>query len=257
MRARVRLVPVLERHEEARIALGELERETDGAVRALRAGREDDLGAVEAQQPHALLGRVLRHHARERVALELRHERERDARVPARRLEQLAAGLELAGRLGGLDHRLRDAVLDRAGRVLALELRVEPDAVLRRQPRQLDERGVADEVEQGARGSSARPAGHRRQEDRASRPRARACRGRRACACPRRRRRRSRTRRRRRSRRSARRAPGSARRGPRARRGRSRRRPRPGARRPTRSRSVGGMRTTLTPHVLGPAQNST
>ena len=118
VRARVRLVPVLERHEEARVALGELERVADGAVRALVARREDDLGAVEPQQAHALLGRVLRHHARERVALELRDERERDARVAARRLEQLAAGLELARGLGGLDHRLRDAVLDRAGRVL-------------------------------------------------------------------------------------------------------------------------------------------
>ena len=63
------------------------------------------------------------------VALELRDERERDSRVAARRLEQLAARLELAPRLRRLDHRLRDAVLDRAGRVRALELRVEPHAV--------------------------------------------------------------------------------------------------------------------------------
>ena len=83
-----------------------------------------------------LLGGVLRHHAREPVALELRDQRERDAGVPARRLEQRTPRLELARRLGRLDHRLRHAVLDRAGGVLALELRVEADAVPRRQARQ-------------------------------------------------------------------------------------------------------------------------
>ena len=59
--------------------------------------------------------------------MEPRNQRERDASVAARRLEQLLSRLE-AGRL---DHRERDAVLDRAGRVLALELRVELDLRLR------------------------------------------------------------------------------------------------------------------------------
>ena len=156
VRARVRLVRVLERHEVARLALRELERELDRAVRALVGGRVDDRRAVEPQQPPPLLRRVRRHDARERVALELRDQRERDARVAARGLEQLAAGLELARRLGGVDHRLRDAVLDRAGRVLALELRVDADRRLRRQPLQFDERGVADEVEQVFRDGQAR-----------------------------------------------------------------------------------------------------
>ena len=62
--ARVGLVRVLEGHVVARLALGQLERDADGAVRALGGRRLDDLGAVEAQQPPALLGRVLRHHAR-------------------------------------------------------------------------------------------------------------------------------------------------------------------------------------------------
>ena len=83
-------------------------------------------------------------HAGERVALELRNERERDAGVAARRLEQLATGLELARSLCRLDHRLRDAVLDRAGRVLALELCVDAHVADRTQ---LDERRVADQAE--------------------------------------------------------------------------------------------------------------
>jgi hypothetical protein len=125
MRARVRRVRVLKRHEVLRLALGEVERHPHGAIGALVAGRGEDLRAEQAQQPLPLLRRVLRHDARERIALELGDERERDAGVAARRLEQLASGLELAGCLRRLDHRLRDAVLDRAGRVLALELRVE------------------------------------------------------------------------------------------------------------------------------------
>ena len=149
----------------ARVALGQLEREPHGAVRALARGREDDLRAVELEQLHALRRCVLRHDAGERVALELGDHRERDAGVAARRLEQLAARLELAGGLGRLDHRHRDAILDRARRVLALELRVEPHAAVRREPRQLDERRRSDRARGGEGVSDALAAGHRRQED--------------------------------------------------------------------------------------------
>ena len=146
VRARVRLVRVLERHEPGRVALRELEREPDGAVGALVARRVDDLGAEQAQDAAALGGRVLGQHAGERVALQLRDERERDAGVAARRLEQAPTGLELAGRLGRFDHRLRDAVFDRAGGILCLELREDADRP-GREARELDERSVADEVE--------------------------------------------------------------------------------------------------------------
>ena len=78
-------------------------------------------------------------------------------------------GSELARGLGRLDHRLRDAVLDRAGRVLALELAVDLDGRLGRDPRQLDERRVADEVEERRddrqRARRRRATGHRRQQD--------------------------------------------------------------------------------------------
>src|SRR2546430_13944271 len=158
--ARVRLVPVLEGHEVARVAFGELEREAHSSVRALVAGRVDDLGAVQAEKAAPLLGGVLRHDARQRVALELGDEREGDTRVAARRLEQPPAGLERTARLGRLDHRLGDTILDRARRVLALELRVEADALPGRDARQLDERRVADEREQRGRGpGSIGPAG--------------------------------------------------------------------------------------------------
>ena len=161
---RVRLVSVLVQHEEPRVGRGHAQGEADGAVRAFGRRRRDDPRPVELEQPDALGRRVLRDDAGEGVALELRHHRERDPRVPARRLEELAAGLELARGLRGLDHRLRDAVLRRAGRVLALELREEPHALARREARELDERRRADRLEE-RRGQGLLPAGHRGQED--------------------------------------------------------------------------------------------
>src|SRR5205823_6489808 len=147
--ARIRLVRVLEWHEVARLTLGKLEREAHGAVRALLAGRLDDRRAVQLQEPSSLLRRVGGQDAGEPIPLELCDERERDARVAGRRLEELAPRLELAYSLGGSDHREGDAILDRARRVLALELRVQPHRRLRCEARQLDQRGVADELEKG------------------------------------------------------------------------------------------------------------
>ena len=189
--ARVGRVRVLEGHEVLRIALRQLEREPDGAVRALGARRQHDLGAVEPQHPLALLRRVLGHHAGERVALQLRDHRERVPGVAGGRLEQMPARSQLARRFGRLDHRLRHAVLDRAGRVLALELRVDlaPSAWARsssarraaccRRGRAARRRPAAT-----AAASSRRPS---RAAGSPSDPERRRCRARRACGRPRRR----------------------------------------------------------------------
>jgi hypothetical protein len=148
VRERVRRVLVLERHHPARVLGDQLLRQPHRAVRSLVGGRLDDLGAVQLEQLPPLLGCVRRHDARQRIVAQLRDERERDAGVARGGLEQPLPGLEL----DRLEHLLRDAVLDRAGRVLPFELRVDRHgARLRRQPRQLDERGVADEIEQRAR----------------------------------------------------------------------------------------------------------
>ena len=65
-------------------------------------------------------------------------------------------------RLGGVEHRERDAILDRAGRVLRLELREQADAGSGRQVRQLDERRVADRRgDPGAPQGVAELGGHR------------------------------------------------------------------------------------------------
>ena len=145
--ARVGLVAVLVGHVVGGVGLGHLERQLDRAVRALGALGVDDLGAEHAQQLGALLGDVVGHHDLQRVALAAADHRQRDAGVAGGRLEDRLAGLDRALGLGGLDHRLRDPVLDRAGRVAALELGEDPHAGLRRQPRQLDQRRVADRLD--------------------------------------------------------------------------------------------------------------
>src|SRR5262249_62110239 len=134
-------IAVLEREEVAGLLRRQSLCQADGAVRAFRSGRVDDLRAVEAQQSAALLGHVVGHHAGQRVALELCDERERDPRVSARRLEQFAGGLELAPLLGVLDHCQRDSILDRAGRVLALQLREEAHGGLWGDTREVAARG--------------------------------------------------------------------------------------------------------------------
>src|SRR5436190_11569912 len=146
VRVGVRRVPVLERHEVA-IVLRESLRDLDRAVRPPVGGGEDDLGAEELQEPDALLARVVRDHDAEGVALAPGDHRKRDAGVAGGRLEDRLVLGEVAGPLRGLDHPLRDAVLQGAGRVLALQLGPELDARLRAEARETDERRVADRVE--------------------------------------------------------------------------------------------------------------
>ena len=131
VRVRVGLVAVLVGHVDARVLLRHLERQLDRAVGALRALGVDDLGAVHAQQLGALRRDVLGHHGRERIALQAADQRQRDAGVAGRRLEDALARRDRALGLRALDHRLRDAVLDGARRAVELELGEEPHARLR------------------------------------------------------------------------------------------------------------------------------
>jgi len=145
VRSRVRGVPVLERHVVAVVAR-EPSRDLDRAVRPLVAGREHDLCAEQLEEPDPLLARVVRDHDGQPVPLAPGDHRQRDPRVARRGLQDRAPRGELARVLGGLDHRLRDPILERAGRVLPLELGPDPNS-RRAQARQADERRVADRVE--------------------------------------------------------------------------------------------------------------
>ena len=82
----------------------------------------DHLGAVRLEHVALVLADLVRAHEDAVVALGLRHHRQPDAGVARRRLDDRAAGLELAALLGGLDHPQRDPVLDRAAGVEVLDL---------------------------------------------------------------------------------------------------------------------------------------
>ena len=120
----------------------------DRLVHAAERLRDVHLGAVEPQQPLALAAHALRQREDQVVALGGADERERDARVAARRLDdRRAARLDPALRLGRLDHRDADAVLDRPARVEHLELGEHLGGVaLGQQPRELHHRRGADVV---------------------------------------------------------------------------------------------------------------
>ena len=89
----------------------------------LDRGRADDhLGAVRLEHVALVLADLVGADEDALVALRLGDHRQPDAGVARGRLDDRAAGLELAGRLGGLDHPGRDAVLHGAAGVEVLHL---------------------------------------------------------------------------------------------------------------------------------------
>ena len=123
----------------------------DGALHALRAGREDELGAEEGQHLAALDRHGFRHDEDQAVAARGGHEGEGDAGIARGRLDQGAAGLEGAGRLQRVDHADADAVLDAGDRVEELELGQEIGlhAALAADAVEAHDGGVADGVGDG------------------------------------------------------------------------------------------------------------
>ncbi len=117
------------------------------AVGALRTGGLDDLGPPHLEELATLHRHVRGQHHLEAIALDPRHQSEADAGVPRRRLEEDRTGLEQPVLLGLLDHGQGDAVFDRPSRVLALELDEDADVGVGAQRADVDEGGVADEIE--------------------------------------------------------------------------------------------------------------
>jgi hypothetical protein len=77
----------------------------------------------------------------------LRHQGQSDAGVPGGGLDDGAAGLELPVALGFLDHLRRDAVLDGAAGVHVFQLHEDSGLDALGDVVELDERGVADEIQ--------------------------------------------------------------------------------------------------------------
>jgi hypothetical protein len=92
------------------------------AFHPARLRREDDFGAEGTHGLAPFNRQVLGHDQHHAVPTHRRRHGERDAGVAAGRFDQGIAGPDLAAPLGAHDHRQRGAVLDRSGRVVALEL---------------------------------------------------------------------------------------------------------------------------------------
>ena len=148
VRAGIGGVLVLHRHEDGGVRLVDLLGHADCAVRAGLAGGKDDFCAEEREQIAAFNRNGFRHDAADGMAGQPPHQCDCQARVARGRFEDRLTGLERAVGVGGVDHRFGDAVLNRAGRVLAFELDPDRDIGIGRHPLQADERRVADRVEQ-------------------------------------------------------------------------------------------------------------
>ena len=110
--------------------------------------RQPDFGAQRPQMLHLLARHLVGHDQHDAVALRDADLREAEPGVAGGRLDDRAALLQPAVLLGVGDHRQRDAVLDRAARILALELH-EQAAFSRVELRQFDDRRLADQVQHG------------------------------------------------------------------------------------------------------------
>src|SRR6185437_13453360 len=140
------------------------------AIADIRA-RNANIGPQSLEVQYLLLAHLVGNDEDEAIALLCRDKRQAETGIPGGGLDQRAARPELAVALGCLDERQADAVLDRASGILVLEFGEEA-AWPGIEPRQLDQRRVADRVEHVAvdhhgassarrapRGSFLRPAG--------------------------------------------------------------------------------------------------
>ena len=107
--------------------------------------RQIKRGAIGLHQATPLHRHRLRHHQDQAIAFHRCHHREADAGVARRRFDDHAARLEPPVGFGRLDHRERDAVLDRSSRIGPL--RLDPDGGLREQPADANMRRAADGLE--------------------------------------------------------------------------------------------------------------
>jgi hypothetical protein len=119
---RVRLVFELPCENGARPLGGDALRGLDGLGHALVRVGEDEFGAVRLEQGAALLRHRGGHREHHLVAAGGADERQGDAGVAARRLDDGAARLQLAGLLGRLDQGVAETVLHRRAGVVELEL---------------------------------------------------------------------------------------------------------------------------------------
>ena len=118
-----------------------------GMVGRHRRRRHDHLGAERLEQSHFFLRHLVRHREDALVALERRGDRQPDAGVAARPLDDRPAGLESPFALRLLDDRTTNAILDRTAGIEDLRLRVDRRAHATRHSVKADERRPSDRSE--------------------------------------------------------------------------------------------------------------
>jgi hypothetical protein len=119
----------------------------DGPVRTESGGGEAQLSAKGLEDLLALLTGRLGHGEAQAVSLRRGHHRQADPRVAAGRLQDDLVARQLPALLGPLDHVQGRPVLHGPSRVEALELREDPDVGVGVELADLDERRVADRLE--------------------------------------------------------------------------------------------------------------
>ncbi len=135
------------RHPGTRRLVDEFEGTLDRALHALFARGQIKGRAVSQHQAAAFEAHALGHDQHELIALDRRDHRQADAGIARSRLDDRAAGLQMAVLFRCLDHGERDAVLDRPARIGAFGL--DPHFGAREQLLDADVRRVADRVQDG------------------------------------------------------------------------------------------------------------
>ena len=134
------------RHVERALALGDLLCLGDGPAHAVGPGREDQLGAIAAQQHPPLFAHGLRHGEDAAIPSGGAHHGQGDAGITAGRLDHRRARLQQPRLFGGVDHRNGDPVLDAPRRVEELELCRDRGAGPVTDVAEAHQRGTSDEL---------------------------------------------------------------------------------------------------------------
>src|SRR5450756_461797 len=121
----------------------------DGQVRATRCVGENDIRTKHLHDLSPLDARALGHHRTEPVTTQNRNHCHGNPGIPAGGFQQLSSGLQHPSLLGVPEHRKDGAVLEGSSGVVTLQLCQDSNPGICAEVLKLDDRRVADEVQDG------------------------------------------------------------------------------------------------------------
>ena len=142
---RVGRVFKLLRNQIARVGFGQCLGLGDGAAHALGARRQDQLGAVGAQQLATLAAHGFRHHDGAAVAARGAHHGQTNAGVTRGRLQNNGVRANLAGGFSGIKHGHGDAIFDAVAGVEELQFGHHSGLGTSGEAIQANQRGIANQ----------------------------------------------------------------------------------------------------------------